>query len=477
MRALARCAASVALLCAAVPLGAQRIVGTATTFGGGPGGGLILIGKDSSGAEIARAVTAEDGRFALVLPRPGFVRAEILRVGFAPTVILERAVTAGESVALNPVTTNSLIELPPRGATAPSSCGGDADGRRYVSVLLDEVRKALLSAQLGLSRPGVSARWAVTDHRLHGNGRDTSRFSIARRSGPLLSAFGSPVLGDLQRNGYVSVVGNDRTFRSLDIPALLSPWFSDSYCFTARDAAASLFVLRFEPKTRRRDYVDVTGEIHISRATMELLFIDYLYVGLSADEAQRQAGGRIEFGRAFGGGWLVTSWWIRFPQIGLIELETFRAQNQARVLQPEVLGHEILGGYTTAVLEGTRRSYAREAPGPDAGAMRSVCQERVLATPTGAARGRLTVGERPVSGSRIRATWRTAVNLGAEVPLWRDDIRETTSSGRGDWVLCDLPVGIPVELSWEIMGRRSSSNIRAVRDEVITVDGSGNVVR
>ncbi|MEX2182133.1 MAG: carboxypeptidase-like regulatory domain-containing protein [Gemmatimonadaceae bacterium] len=471
-------ALAAALLLAVSPLGAQRIVGNVSTLGGGSSGGVLIVARDSTGAEFARAVTAEDGRYALLLPRPGHARVELLRVGFQPTVILERVVNAGEVVTLDPAAGTALTDLPLRGATPPSSCSNDETSRRYVGILLDEVRKALLAAQLGLSRPGVTARWIATDHRLHANGRDTSRFTIARKAGPLLSAFGNPVLGDLQRSGFVTMAGADRIFRGLDVPALLAPWFTESYCFTAREASPTTFLLVFEPRTRRRDYVDITGEIQVARATMELISISYLYVGLTADESKREAGGRMEFARANGGSWLVSSWWIRFPQVGLIELETFRQQNQARVMQPEVLGHEILGGQTTALLEGPRRVYVREVPATTemSSALRAVCHERVVPEAVGAFQGRLTVGVRPVAGSRIRATWRVGVDIGGEVPLWRDDSRETVTSARGDWVLCDLPGGVAVELSWEVMGRRSSATLRAERNAVLTVDADGKLV-
>ncbi len=471
-------AAAAALLAAVAGADAQRVVGTAKAPGAG-GGGMLIVAADSAGTELAKVVTAEDGRFALILPRPGFARVELLRVGFKPTVLVEKAFGVGETVTLEAQAGLVNTDLPPRGTVPPASCTGTVEGRRYVAILFEEARKALTATQLGLSRAGVTARWANTDHRIHANGRDTARFSVSRRSGPLLSAFGVPALAEIQRSGFVAVVGTDRIFRGFDVPTLLSPWFTQSYCFTAQDAPSAVFVLAFKPQSRRRDYVDVEGEITFARATMEILSIDYRYVGLTAAEADRQGGGRMEFARADGGTWLVSRWWIRFPQMGLVELETFRAQNQARVLNPEVLGHEILGGHTTALLEGTRKVYVRDAGAIGAPAvtkMTPACPERVLAGPTGAFRGRLTSGERPVSGSRIRATWRTAIDIGGEIPLWRDEIREAISSSRGDWVLCDLPVGTPMELSWEVMGRRSTSMLRAEKDEVLTVDTAGKIV-
>jgi hypothetical protein len=87
------------------------------------------------------------------------------------------------------------------------------------------------------------------------------------------------------------------------------------------------------------------------------------------------------------------------------------------------------------------------------------------------------VDGRPVSGSRVRATWRVALDIGGEVPLWRDEIRETVSTNRGDWVLCDLPPNTTVDLSWEVMGKRSSASLRVPRDEIVTVGADGTVQR
>lgn len=477
MRRAAAVAVYALSLCATPGL-AQRVTGTLTLPGGGRNaGGLIVLVRDSAGADLARAVTSDDGRFSLALPRPGAVSVTVQRVGFDDVTILDRVVAAGEVITIDTVAGALNKLLPARGAAPPNSCIGDPQSKLYVQLLLAEARKALLAMQLGLSRQGVSARWAAVEHRIAANGRDTARFVLNRRSGALLGGFGSPVLAELQRTGFVVTTGQNRIFRGLDVPALLSPWFTDSYCFTAVESSYATIALMFEPKTRRRDYVDITGSLIFSRAALEPTVVEYLYVGLPADEAQRDAGGRIAFGRSNGGTWLVTDWMIRFPQLGLVELETFRAQDRGRVLQPEVMGHEFLGGRTTAVLEGTRRIFANEIPGAQMSpAVRALCFETVLAGPTGAAQGRLLMDGRPVSGSRIRATWRVGIDIGGEVPLWRDETRETTSSNRGEWVLCDLPANVSVTLSWEILGRRSEAPLRVTAGQVVVIGPDGAVV-
>jgi hypothetical protein len=470
----------VALTAAAAPtaLEAQRVAGTVKLAGDAPGGGgILVVAKDSTGAEVVRAVTSDEGRYALPLPRSATWRIEAQRVGYAPTVVVERVISGGEALTIDPVAGTSVTVLPQRGATSPSSCGGSPEGQQYVSTLMSEMYKALSAAQLAAARQGVTARWAVTDHRLGPNGRDTSRYAIIRRAGNPMAAFGTPVQAELQRSGYVVKAGQDRLFRGLDVAALLSPWFAESYCFTARDGNATAFVLAFAPKNRRRDVVDIGGEILLDRATLELRSISYLYLGLSADEDQRLGGGRMTFARATGGTWLAADWYIRFPSVGYLELETFRAQNQARVLSPEVLGHEFLAWRTTALLEGTRRIYVNDAVDtPAEGPMRAACTERVLRSTVGAARGRLTLDGRPVSGARVRATWRTQIDVGGEIPLWRDEIREIATNNRGEWVLCDLPPGQNVELAWDVLGRRTSSMIRVERDQVATIGDDGKVV-
>jgi len=400
------------------------------------------------------------------------------RVGYDPTVALDRVVAASEAVALDAEVGGALLVLPTRGPS-PTTCrpGGDT---RYVEAVWNEVRTALLITQVGLARPGVTARWVTADHRLAANQRDTTRFTLARRSGALTGAFGSPVLNDVQRGGYVVSAGSDRLFRGLDIATILSPWFRDNYCLSATEDAPGTFQLAFEPKARRRDFVEVKGQFLLERASMELLLVSYEYVGLPSDEDKRGAGGRIAFARTQGGTWLITDWTIRFPQIGVIELQTFRSADRGRVLQPDVIGVEIMGGYTLALLEGTRRVYVRELERDDlrpyAPAVRAACGERVVGTAVGAAKGRLTIDGRPVSGSRIRAEWREQVDVGGEVPLWRDEVRETLSSNRGDWTLCDLPHETNVKLSWEVQGRRTENELRVRRDQVVTVGLDGKIV-
>lgn len=471
----------VALLAAAflaLPVGAQRISGTISMPGGSRSvGGLLVVARDAQGADIVRAVTSEDGRYAVVLPRPGAVTIVVRRVGFDDAVILDREIAAGEVVVLDAPASGTHRLLPARGAASPSSCGADRSGREYVNTLLDEARKAFLAMQLGLSRSGVSARWTSVSYRIAQNGRDTARYELTRRAGGLLGAFGNPVLAELQRSGFVVSAGTDRIFRGLDIPALLSPWFEESYCFSAVEVSGAVLSLRFEPRTRKRDYVDIAGTLNLVKATLEPTGIDYVYVGLPADEDKREAGGQISFARTAGGSWLITDWMLRFPQIGLVELETFRPQDRARLLQPEVMGHELIGGHTTALLEGTRRTFDGSVAGVTLPpALRAACHEAVLASPTGAAQGRLTYEGRPVSGSRIRATWRVGVDIGGEVPLWRDESRETTTSNRGEWVLCDLPANLTVELSWEVLGRKSTAPLRVAAGAVVEVGPDGRVI-
>jgi hypothetical protein len=459
---------------------AQRVSGVVAMPGGATGaGGMVVVAKDSAGTEVVRAATSEEGRFALPLPRAGAYRVELWRVGYAPVLLVEKQFAGGETLAIEPTAGTSITAFPARGAAAPNSCSDSPESKAYVAAIMEEARKALLALQLGAARQGVTARWVATDHRLAANGSDTARFSIARKQGNLLTAFGTPVLGDLQRSGYVVVAGKDRIFRGLDIGALLSPWFQEAYCFTAHEGSPSTLSVSFAPKQRKRDYVDITGQITFARATLELLAIEYAYQGLSQDEENRGGGGKMSFARTTGGSWLVSDWQIRFPQVGYIELETFRTQDRARLLQPEVLGHEIISWHTTALLEGNRRVYVRDALStePPEGPIRSACTERIVASPTGAARGRLTVDGRPVSGSRVRATWRVALDVGGEVPLWRDEIREAVSTNRGDWVLCDLPPNTTMELSWEVMGKRSSTSLRVERDQIVTVGADGKVER
>lgn len=472
--------AAVALLaCVPVAVAAQRVSGQVKLPGGAPGGGgVLIVARDSGGAEVARAVTSDEGRFAVPLPRPGFYRVELERVGFVPSLVVEKNIVAGEAVTVEANAGATVLTLPRRGDTPPTTCGPSAAGREYVDVLLGELRKTVSAAQLFAARQGVSARWASTDHRLAGNGRDTSRFAIVRRAGNPLAAFGTSFLNEIQRSGYVVRAGQDRMFRGIDYTILTSPWFAENYCFTAREGNAQSFIVSFEPKNRRRETVDINGEIHFTRATLEPSKIEFSYVGLTADESNRGGGGRLTFARAAGGSWIAADWYIRFPQVGYIELETFRSQNQARVMQPEVMGIEVLAWRTTALLEGTRRIYVNDAMADATieGPIRSACAERVFNGRIGAARGRLTYEGRPVNAATVRASWRTQLDVGGEVPLWRDEVRETLTSRNGDWVLCDLPVTGAVELTWEVLGRKTTTSVRVSRDEVITLDETGKVL-
>jgi hypothetical protein len=55
----------------------------------------------------------------------------------------------------------------------------------------------------------------------------------------------------------------------------------------------------------------------VDRATRELSHMEYRYVNLEPGAGSDKLGGRVEFGRSPGGGWIVQRWWVRMPAMSV----------------------------------------------------------------------------------------------------------------------------------------------------------------
>lgn len=131
--------------------------------------------------------------------------------------------------------------------------------------------------------------------------------------------FRSPDPEQLARDGYVREDGGRRTYYAPDVDVLLSDSFLDTHCFgltRGDEEHPNQLGLTFRPMDGR-NRPDIAGTFWLDLATSELRTVDFRYVGLGRDFETSGLGGTVEFDRVDGGGWVVSSWTIRTPAIGL----------------------------------------------------------------------------------------------------------------------------------------------------------------
>lgn len=175
-------------------------------------------------------------------------------------------------------------------------------------------RQALESATGPSARPPVltTVEWRRTldrAQRLRRERLDTQR--VATRN-----PFASPVPGNLERAGYVQQHGLRTVYYGPDAELLLSERFLRAHCFRRIEgtgANSGLAGLAFEPLPRA-NRPDVAGVLWIDSAREELLRVEYAWTNAPEEARAPGVGGRAEFSRLAGGGWIIRRWNIRMPR-------------------------------------------------------------------------------------------------------------------------------------------------------------------
>ena len=122
---------------------------------------------------------------------------------------------------------------------------------------------------------------------------------------------------ELTRGGYMAVHRDSIVFFGLGAAAILSEPFLTPHCFGVREGGAEhpgLVGLEFVPLAGRVE-PDVRGVLWLDRVSGELRFVDYRYTNLPFAGRPANLGGRLDFRRLPGGGWVVWDWIIRAPRL------------------------------------------------------------------------------------------------------------------------------------------------------------------
>ena len=347
-----------ALLALAVSLSAQSVRGIVVQPDGATrAAGVIVVAVGDSGAP-SRALTNTKGEFAIALGKPGSYSLRALRIGFRPTegprITVAKDETIRAQIQLNDVAV-SLMAVTVKGDDV---CRTRPDSGALVTRAWEEARKAIMSAGLSATDAPLVAEWIEYDRTLEATGRVVRGLRVRTTNRVTTHAIKSAPADVLAEKGYVIPDGEETSYHAPDGDVLLSDAFAATHCFQVvvppGRGADSLIGVAFRPARDRRDVRDIDGTFWLDRRSAELRWMDFKYTNMPSIADQASPGGRVEFLRLGGGGWLIGNWSIRMPEFGRALASAMVGRtNVVRAPNTSVLrAIQVTGGQVTKVLRG-----------------------------------------------------------------------------------------------------------------------------
>lgn len=472
-------------------LGAQQLRGTVLQPDGAtPASGVVaLLVSSRTDSVVARSVTALSGQFMLMAPNAGPFTLRLLRVGHRPQVRGPFDLRDGETRVDRVVLADQPVVLAQFNVRARDQCRTRPDSGLLVAQLLQEARTALF-ASVSANSDGDS--WA--EYRVFTRLEDTKRRLLAPEQNVEVTRFTARPFASLSpdsiaRVGYVASDGDSVLYRGPDAEVLLSDAFAAQHCFQVvigAGARAASIGVAFRPVARRRGVVDIRGTIWMHRETSMLESVEFTYDPLP-DEAQRaDVGGDVQFMRSEAGLWFVKRWTVVMPRISVRRIAARLAPRPAPSRTIRVVeGLQVDGGEVAALFVGDVAHYVNEkasgstnaiTPATPVAAMQQhlVCGAIGAGIDSGAVQGRIVAAPAlAVANVRVVAEWRDSFTpVGASMITFRNHSREGVSVADGTFVLCDVPINVPLQIVAVRDGRRTRPiDVRLSLDEpVVTVD-------
>jgi len=309
---------------AASPLAGQSVRGQLT----GNAAGAIVILLDSTGAQVARTLASPRGSYVLAARGDGRYTVRVLRVGYYAWNSDTLRLALGRPVELSPALPEEVVTLTEIDVTASTSCRADQGQGSTAAMLLEEIGKAVGSAELALADRDLRfhvARYVRRYGRTMGLlAADSVRTQISAWPVHSLSAERLRDRGFIQRRAEVEpelVPGADDggfIWFGPDAGTIFSAPFVATHCFTAvADSADAAKVGLAFTVVRGRRIPDIEGTLRVDRRTLALERLDYHYVnfpsGTPSDLPRKVAGGSMDFARLPSGLWVVSEWRLKAP--------------------------------------------------------------------------------------------------------------------------------------------------------------------
>jgi hypothetical protein len=311
-------AAVVALAVIAPPLRAQIVRGVVTERVSGARVPGVVVSLATVGDSLIRhALTNTRGEYAVTLPRAGTYALSAKRIGVARYEAPVFEIRAGETKRLDIVLARFDYKLPAVLVDANNLCIPKPNQFRTIVALWDEVRTALLAAEVSQDQHLISGWLTLYNRSLEPQSlrilQDQRSVAQGLFDRPMRSISGD----SLAKVGFWRAQDADTlVFYGPDAGALLSDAFQSGHCFelvAGRDRNRGMHGLEFRPRGARRTG-GIEGTIWIDAGNFELRFVEFRYTNLLTIPRSPHLGGQVHFLRHESGTWVVRRWFIRMPQ-------------------------------------------------------------------------------------------------------------------------------------------------------------------
>ncbi len=338
----------VAALLSVVPCAAQSLEGVLIDRDSGEGiEGVFVMAVDSAGTATAGALTDPAGAFDIALPRPGTYTLSAQRIGYRTTASPPLRVDPGQVLRHRMEVATEAIELVGLSVDAERRCTLVEGAGVALSRIWDEARKAMLVAEWTRESGAVEMQIEDVQRTLEVGTLEVVAETRTPRQYFGARPYESLPPEQLAAEGYIAERDDGVYYYAPDESVLLSESFLDRHCFSPRrdPNKPGLIGLAFEP-VRQSMNPDIRGAFWLDQRTAELRFVEYRYSRLMEQASAPEAGGRVEFRRMEDGNWIVSSWFIRMPQLG--SLRDHRGVTSLRVLNYVEEGGDVINTISAA---------------------------------------------------------------------------------------------------------------------------------
>ena len=307
-----------------------QVVDATTTAPVGEGFVVLL---DEQGREVARTLTAADGRFHLQAPHAGRYRLRSERIGYVAFVAPPFTLDAGQTLT-HPLSVTALaVQLAAVEVTGRTTCGLDADRQERTAAVWEEVRKALAAA-VWTERQRIYRYRTVAFERDLDESRTRIRDAVSdTQIGHAPEPFRSLPAAELVARGFIVVGADSVSYYGPDAVVLQDSSFLATHCFgLARRSIRGVpqIGLSFRPERRAR-LSDVRGALWLDEGTAELRSLEFNYTGVPEGVTDARIGGTVEFLRLPSGAWIIRRWELRMPRLRAQMISGYGGAVQRRV--------------------------------------------------------------------------------------------------------------------------------------------------
>ncbi len=301
----------IALTLATSVVRAQSVRGVVSR-GNVPVAGVVVQLIDSTDAVQFTSISDDRGVYRVLAAREGTYRLLARRVGFQPTrtatFVLRSGPAREQPIELSSLTV-TLDTVRVRAAKCAVLAHADAD----VATVWEQTKTALLATNATTASRPLSTMLMQYQHTERA-GVTTVRSVNVQDEDSTGVPWHAPSPRVMRDKGYAHwLTPNTMEFWAPSLEVLSSNEFAEDHCAKLDDGSdAETLVLVFEPRRKKRDFVDITGHMLVDRRTAELRELTFRYTNVDS-AVQSDAGGRMQFARARDGSWLVSDWFIRVP--------------------------------------------------------------------------------------------------------------------------------------------------------------------